>query len=61
MNTIQPRYDSIIDEIHAIREHFVEQYNNDLVAYSKVAEAHCRALGFHFVEIPYLQSSMVNE
>ncbi len=57
MNKIQPYHDSIVAEIHAIRQHFAEQYHNDLVAYSQAAETHCRALGFQIVESPRLSLS----
>jgi hypothetical protein len=57
MNKTQPHHDSIIAEIHAIRQHLAEQYHNDLVAYSQAAETHCRALGFQMVESPHLPPS----
>ena len=56
-NKTQPYHDSIIAEIHAIRQHFAEQYQNDLVAYSQAAETHCRTLGFQMVENPRLPLS----
>ena len=43
-------HDPIVAEIHATRERLASQFNNDLAAYSKAAEAHCRALGFQFAE-----------
>ena len=55
MNTTQPWHDSIVDEIHATRERLAEQYHNDLLAYSKAAESHCRALGFRIGESPRRQ------
>lgn len=39
--------DSIIAELHALRERLAERFQGDLQAYSDTAEAHCRALGFH--------------
>ena len=45
MNTTGAWHDPIVAEIHTTREHLAEQYQNDLVAYSKAAEEHCRALG----------------
>jgi hypothetical protein len=48
--TKKPWQDSIVAEIHAIRDHLAEQYGNDLTAYSTAAEAHCQALGFIIVE-----------
>lgn len=56
MNIMKPQHDSIIDEIHATRERFAEQYQNDLFSYSRVAELHCRELGFHIIEMSHLQS-----
>ena len=44
-------HDPIVTEIHATRERLASQFKNDLVAYSEAAEAHCRALGFQFVEV----------
>lgn len=44
------RHDPIVAEIHAIRERLASQFQNDLLAYSLAAEAHCRALGFKFAE-----------
>ena len=55
MNTTGARHDPIVAEIHAVREHLAEQYQNDLMAYSKAAEAHCRALGFTIIESPRSQ------
>jgi hypothetical protein len=52
MNTTQPWHDTIVAEIHAVRERLAEQYHNDLVAYSRAAEEHCRALGLKLVENP---------
>jgi len=51
MNTPhKPWRDPIVEEIHATREGLAKQYDNDLAVYSRVAESHCRALGFGFVE-----------
>ncbi len=44
-------HDPIVAEIHATRERLASQFKNDLVAYSAAAEAHCRVLGFQFVEV----------
>lgn len=44
------RHDPSVAEIHAIRERLASQFQNDLLAYSLAAEAHCRALGFKFAE-----------
>jgi hypothetical protein len=45
MNAISSWHNPVVAEIHATRERLAEQYHNDLLAYSKAAEAHCRALG----------------
>jgi len=51
MNTPHPVWhDPIVAEIHAMRERLASQFQNDLAAYSKAAEAHCRALGFAVAE-----------
>ncbi|MGH8557791.1 MAG: hypothetical protein ACRESZ_10095 [Methylococcales bacterium] len=39
----------------ATRERLVEQYHNDLFAYSQAAESHCHALGFRIVDSPRRQ------
>lgn len=59
MNTPLMWHDPLVAEIHAIRENLAEQYHNDLVAYSKAAEEHCRALGLQFAASPRKQSSTV--
>ncbi|MDP2751812.1 MAG: hypothetical protein Q8O31_04300 [Rhodocyclaceae bacterium] len=51
MNTNHPIWhDPIVAEIHATRDRLANQYQNDLVAYSKAAETHCRMLGFNVIE-----------
>jgi hypothetical protein len=52
MNITEAWHDPIVAEIHAIREQLAEQYQNDLVAYSKTAEEHCRALGLTMTQSP---------
>lgn len=52
MNTIQSLPDSIIVEIHTIREELATQYHNNLTAYSHAAKEHCRNLGFNTIESP---------
>ncbi len=52
MTTKQPWHDPIVADIHATRERLAKQYHDDLRAYSKAAEAHCRDLGFHIAESP---------
>jgi hypothetical protein len=56
MNTAAMQHDPVVAEIHAAREQLAEQYHGDLLAYSQAAEAHCRALGFCFVESPRRQA-----
>ena len=55
MNMAPVWHDPIVEEIHATREHLASQFKNDLAAYSKSAEAHCRALGFQIGEDLRLQ------
>jgi len=43
-------HNPIVAEIHAARERLAEQYHSDLLAYSRAAESHCRALGFSIME-----------
>jgi hypothetical protein len=50
MNSLTPWLDPVVAEIHATRELLADQYHNDLLAYSKAAEAHCHALGLIMVE-----------
>ena len=50
MNTAQAWHDPLVAEIHSTRERLAEQYQNDLMAYSRAAEAQCRALGLKMVE-----------
>jgi hypothetical protein len=45
MNATTPWHDPVVAEIHAAREQLANQYHDDLLAYSKAAEARCRALG----------------
>lgn len=45
MNATLSWHDPVVAEIHAIRERLADQYHNDLLAYSKAAEARCRVLG----------------
>ena len=52
MNTTATWHDPIVAELHATREHLADQYHNDLLAYSKAAEARCRALGLTMLEDP---------
>lgn len=44
--------DPIVAEIHAIREQLAQRFHNDLAAYSRAADAHCRELGFHVLQSP---------
>lgn len=50
MNPPATWHDPVVAEIHATREQLAEQYRNDLLAYSKAAEAHCRDLGLVIAE-----------
>jgi hypothetical protein len=50
MNETSSWHDPVVAEIHATRERLAEQYHDDLIAYSKAAEAHCRALGLIMAE-----------
>lgn len=50
MNASSSWHDSVVAEIHATRERLADQYHNDLLAYSKAAEARCRALGLNMAE-----------
>lgn len=52
MNTPSPWHDPVVAEIHAIREKLAQKYHGDLLAYSKAAEARCRALGLHIADHP---------
>ncbi|WP_417912779.1 hypothetical protein [Candidatus Electronema sp. TJ] len=55
MNPAALKHDTVVAEIHAVRERLAEEYRNDLLACSEAAEAHCHALGFRFVESPRRQ------
>ena len=50
MNATSPWHDPVVAEIHATRERLADQYHNDLLAYSKAAEARCHALGLNVTE-----------
>lgn len=50
MNATTPWHDPVVAEIHAAREQLADQYHDDLLAYSKAAEARCRALGLTMAE-----------
>lgn len=45
MNTTSHWVDPVVAEIHATRERLAAEYQNDMLAYSKAAEARCRRLG----------------
>jgi hypothetical protein len=57
MNANSPWHDPVVAEIHATRERLADQYHNDLLAYSKAAEARCRALGLHMAEDQHLHTA----
>jgi len=46
--------DPIVAELHTIREQLAARFHNDLAAYSRAADAHCRELGFQIVQSPTL-------
>ena len=52
MNTTATWPAPIVAELHATREYLANQYHNDLLAYSKAAEARCRALGLTMLKDP---------
>lgn len=56
MNAPSPWHDPVVAEIHAARERLADQYHNDLLAYSKAAEARCRALGLNMAEDQHLHA-----
>ena len=58
MSTISSWHDPVVAEIHATREHLAAQYHNDLRAYTKAADARCRALGLVMAEDLHAQSSL---
>jgi hypothetical protein len=41
--------DSVVSELHAIRQELLEKYQGDMHAYSKAASAHALQLGFKLV------------
>lgn len=45
MSELKPWRDPVVAEIHAVREALATQFHDDLHAYTKAAEARCRALG----------------
>ena len=57
MNATSSWHDPVVAEMHATRERLATQYHNDLLAYSKAAEARCRALGLQMVEDPRLHTA----
>lgn len=50
MTSTAQHIDPIVAEIHAAREDLATRHQGDLAAYSRAAEAHCLALGFHLEE-----------
>ena len=52
-------HDPVVAEIHLIREHLANRYHDDLMAYSKAAEEHCRALGLNIVEIKSIDHALL--
>ena len=58
MNATPPWHDPVVAEIHATRERLADQYHNDLLAYSKAADARCRALGLVMAEDQHSHSTL---
>ena len=52
MNTSLTWQNEVIIEIHALRQSLLEEYQNDLYAYSQAAVSHSLSLGFEFAESP---------
>ena len=52
MNTTTIWHDPVVAELHETRERLANQYLNDLLAYSKAAEARCLALGLTILKDP---------
>ncbi len=52
MSTTATWHDPIVAGLHVTREHLANQYHNDFLAYSKAAEARCRALGLPMLKAP---------
>jgi hypothetical protein len=44
--------DPIVQELHALRERLVEQYNGDMHAYSQACERKVQSLGIVFKRLP---------
>ncbi len=57
MTTIPVWRDPIVAELHTIREQLAARFHNDLAAYSRAAEAHCRELGFQIAQSPAYEES----
>lgn len=53
--------DPIVAELHTIREQLAERFHNDLAAYSRAADAHCRELGFQIVKSPKLEETRISD
>jgi len=58
MNATSSWHDPVVAEIHATRERLADQYHNDLLAYSKAADARCRALGLVMAEDQHSHSRL---
>jgi hypothetical protein len=58
MNANLSWHDPVVAEIHTTRERLADQYHNDLLAYSKAAEARCRALGLNMTEDKHPHSAL---
>jgi hypothetical protein len=44
-------HDPIVEELHAVRQKLVEQYQGDLHTYSQAARARALALGFQLTAV----------
>ena len=53
MSNSETSHDSIVSEIHETRRRLAEQYQNDLLAFSVAAVAHCLPLGFKIIQGRY--------
>jgi hypothetical protein len=50
-------HDSIVQELHVVREKSVEKYQGNLHDYSVAARAHALELGFQFTSVKALQDA----
>jgi hypothetical protein len=50
--------DSIVQELHAVREQLVAKYQGDMHAYSEACVRHTKALGFTFKTLDSVKESL---